>query len=69
MLKMRDREKRKAELADRKSAASQNRLRNIATLAADQLPVRKRRRRGDDGMLRASPESTIVKDLTLENHR
>lgn len=49
MLKMREREKRKAELADRKSAASQNRLRNIATLAADQPMVRKRRRKGDDG--------------------
>ncbi|KIO20406.1 hypothetical protein M407DRAFT_81599 [Tulasnella calospora MUT 4182] len=46
--KMREREKRKAELSDRKSAANQARMRNIATLTTDQVPPRKRRKRGDD---------------------
>ncbi|KAG8952028.1 Nuclear actin-protein involved in chromatin remodeling [Tulasnella sp. 424] len=46
--KMREREKKKAELSDRKSAANQARMRNIATLTTDQLPARKRRKRGDD---------------------
>ncbi|KAG8905559.1 Nuclear actin-protein involved in chromatin remodeling [Tulasnella sp. 403] len=48
MTKMKDREKRKVELMDRKSAASQNRMRSIATLTTDQLPARKRRKRGED---------------------
>ncbi|KAG8886921.1 Nuclear actin-protein involved in chromatin remodeling [Tulasnella sp. 332] len=65
MLKMREREKRKAELADRKSAASQNRLRNIATLAADQPMVRKRRRKGDDddGFGRNDADFDIYRDI------
>ncbi|KAG9032299.1 Nuclear actin-protein involved in chromatin remodeling [Tulasnella sp. JGI-2019a] len=65
MLKMREREKRKAELADRKSAASQNRLRNIANLAADQPIVRKRRRKGDDddGFGRNDADFDVYRDI------
>lgn len=49
MGKMKERGKRKAELADRKSAASQNRMRNIASLTGEQAPTRKRKRKTEEG--------------------
>ena len=44
---MKDKEKLKADLGNRKSLASQNRMKTLANLASDQ-PGRKRRRGGDD---------------------
>lgn len=45
--KMKDRERLKADLGNRKSLASQNRMKSIANLASD-TPTKKRRRGGDD---------------------
>lgn len=45
--KLKDKEKLKADLGNRKSLASQNRMKTLANLASDQ-PGRKRRRGGDD---------------------
>lgn len=45
--KMKDRERLKADLGNRKSLASQMRMKNIANLASD-APTKKRRRGGDD---------------------
>lgn len=46
MNKMKDRERRKAALADRKSAAAQARMKNIASLAADDRVPKKKRKAG-----------------------
>lgn len=44
MTRIRDRGRRKAALSDRKSAAAQARMKNIASLAADdRLPKKKRK--------------------------
>jgi actin-related protein 5 len=45
-LKIRDRSRRKAALSDRKSAASQARMKSIANLAADEKTGRKKRKEG-----------------------
>ena len=49
MNKIKGRNRRKAALTDRKSAASQARMKNIAHLAADER-VPKKRRKGNGGM-------------------
>lgn len=46
---MKDRKRRKAALSDRKSAAAQQRMANIASLASD-APQPKRKRKGGHGM-------------------
>lgn len=46
--RLRERKKRRAQLGDRKSAASQNRMKSIATLAAE-TNGGKKRKKGDDG--------------------
>lgn len=43
--KLKTREKRKAALADRKSTANMNRMKNIASLASDE-PQNKKRKKG-----------------------
>ncbi|KAJ6519177.1 chromatin remodeling complex subunit [Mycena sanguinolenta] len=49
MTRIRDRERRKAALSDRKSAAAQARMKNIASLAADdRVPKKKRKGGGED---------------------
>lgn len=48
MTKIKDRNRRKAALTDRKSAASQARMKNIAHLAADER-MPKKRRKGNGG--------------------
>ncbi|KAF7306352.1 hypothetical protein MIND_00426400 [Mycena indigotica] len=49
MTKIKDRERRKAALSDRKSAAAQARMKNIASLAADErMPKKKRKAGGED---------------------
>ena len=50
MNKIKDRSRRRAALTDRKSAASQARMKNIAHLAADER-VPKKRRKANGGML------------------
>lgn len=46
MNKMKERGRRKAALADRKSAAAQARMKNIASLAADDRVPKKKRKAG-----------------------
>ena len=46
MNKIKDRARRKAALTDRKSAAAQARMKNIANLAADERVPKKRRKAG-----------------------
>ncbi|KAL2038685.1 hypothetical protein N7G274_008443 [Stereocaulon virgatum] len=53
--KIRDRERQKADLGNRKSLASQMRMKTLANLASDQ-PGRKRRRGGDDDNFGANDE-------------
>lgn len=53
--KMKERERLKQDLGNRKSLASQMRMKNIANLASD-TPTRKRRRGGDDDTFGANDE-------------
>ncbi|KAL6718325.1 Actin-related protein 5 [Lecanora helva] len=53
--KIKDRERQKADLGNRKSLASQMRMKTLANLASDQ-PGRKRRRGGDDDNFGANDE-------------
>jgi actin-related protein 5 len=47
--KIKDRARRKAALTDRKSAAAQARMKNIASLAADDRVPKAKKRKGDRG--------------------
>ena len=49
MAKIKDRSKRKAALTDRKSAAAQARMKNIASLAADDRVPKAKKRKGGGG--------------------
>jgi len=49
MVKIKDRARRKAALTDRKSAAAQARMKNIASLAADDRVSKAKKRKGDRG--------------------
>ncbi|KAI0693655.1 hypothetical protein BC835DRAFT_1275708 [Cytidiella melzeri] len=53
MNKIKDRSRRKAALNDRKSAAAQARMKNIANLAADERVPKKRRKAGGEDMFGA----------------
>jgi len=46
MSRIKERNRRRVALSDRKSAASQARMKNIATLAADERVPKKRRKNG-----------------------
>jgi len=48
MQKMQVRKRQKAALLDRKSAASQSRMKNVASLATD-IPGPRKRRKGNEG--------------------
>ena len=49
MAKIKDRARRKAALTDRKSAAAQARMKNIASLAADDRVPKAKKRKGAGG--------------------
>jgi actin-related protein 5 len=49
MAKIKERKRRRAAMTDRKSAANQTRMKNIASLAADDR-VPKKKRKGNGGM-------------------
>jgi hypothetical protein len=51
MAKIKDRARRKAALTDRKSAAAQARMKNIASLAADDRVPKAKKRKGGGGAL------------------
>ena len=57
--KLKDRERQKADLGNRKSLASQQRMKTLAALASDQ-PGRKRRRGGDDDSFGANDDDWTV---------
>jgi len=50
MGKIKDRTRRRAALTDRKSAAAQARMKNIATLAADDRVPKAKKRKGGGGL-------------------
>ncbi|OJA15150.1 hypothetical protein AZE42_04698 [Rhizopogon vesiculosus] len=56
MTKMKERRRRKAALSDRKSAAAQARMKNIASLAADERVSKKKRKAGGEDMFGADDE-------------
>jgi actin-related protein 5 len=58
MHKMKERGRRKAALADRKSAAAQARMKNIASLAADDRVPKKKRKAGA-GAFRVRPAGML----------
>lgn len=58
MNKMKERGRRKAALADRKSAAAQARMKNIASLAADDRVPKKKRKAGA-GAFGLQPAGTL----------
>lgn len=60
--RMQDRKKRRAQLGDRKSAAAQNRMKNIASLAAEEKVTKKRKTKGgeSEGSLRDAKEGKLT---------
>ncbi|KAG2084145.1 hypothetical protein BD769DRAFT_1539264 [Suillus cothurnatus] len=56
MTKIKERGRRKAALSDRKSAAAQARMKNIASLAADERVSKKKRKAGAEDMFGADDE-------------
>ncbi|KAF8554536.1 actin-like ATPase domain-containing protein [Imleria badia] len=60
MNKMKERGRRKAALADRKSAAAQARMKNIASLAADDRVPKKKRKAGAEDMFGADDEDWAI---------
>ncbi|KAF8439468.1 chromatin remodeling complex subunit [Boletus edulis BED1] len=60
MSKMKERGRRKAALADRKSAAAQARMKNIASLAADDRVPKKKRKAGAEDMFGADDEDWAI---------
>ncbi|KAH7883999.1 hypothetical protein F5I97DRAFT_2045746, partial [Phlebopus sp. FC_14] len=60
MNKMKERGRRKAALSDRKSAASQARMKNIASLAADDRVSKKKRKAGGEDMFGADDEDWAI---------
>ncbi|KAF8605000.1 actin-like protein Arp5p [Ceratobasidium sp. AG-I] len=58
--KLKTREKRKAALADRKSAANMNRMKNIASLASDEPQNKKRKKGGNNDMFGANDDDWAI---------
>ncbi len=64
MNKIKERARRRAALTDRKSAAAQARMKNIANLAADER-VPKKRRKASGGTYNSFHESQCKPELTV----
>ncbi|KIJ60088.1 hypothetical protein HYDPIDRAFT_139575 [Hydnomerulius pinastri MD-312] len=60
MNKMKERGRRKAALSDRKSAAAQARMKNIASLAADDRVSKKKRKAGGEDMFGADDDDWAI---------
>ncbi|KAH8981543.1 chromatin remodeling complex subunit [Lactarius akahatsu] len=60
MERIKERNRRKAALGDRKSAAAQARMKNIASLAADERVSKKRRKGGGEDMFGADDEDWAI---------
>ncbi|KAF7310394.1 hypothetical protein HMN09_00581400 [Mycena chlorophos] len=67
MTKIKERERRKAALTDRKSAAAQARMKNIASLAADErnMPKKKRKGNGEDSFGANDADWMIYRKINL----
>ncbi|KAF7308732.1 hypothetical protein MKEN_01072300 [Mycena kentingensis (nom. inval.)] len=66
MTKIKDRERRRAALGDRKSAQAQARMKNIASLAADErIPKKKRKGGGDDTFGANDADWAIYRKINL----
>jgi hypothetical protein len=69
MDRIKERNRRKAALGDRKSAAAQARMKNIATLAADERVGKKRRKGGGGACVRLCLLiSLLAHDLLHRGH-
>lgn len=66
MARIKDRARRKAALSDRKSSAAQARMKNIASLAADDR-VSKKKKKGGGGKLLASAPFSVFSDRGIED--
>jgi actin-related protein 5 len=66
MQKMQVRKRQKAALLDRKSAASQSRMKNVASLATD-IPGPRKRRKGNEGTLKGHSRRSAYSRLLLPN--
>ncbi|KAI5991317.1 hypothetical protein F5J12DRAFT_907516 [Pisolithus orientalis] len=60
MSRIKERERRKAALSDRKSAVAQARMKNIASLAADDRVSKKKRKAGTEDMFGADDEDWAI---------
>jgi actin-related protein 5 len=68
MERIKERNRRKAALGDRKSAAAQARMKNIASLAADERVGKKRRKGGGGTCFRCDLSNPIVYDMWYRGH-
>jgi hypothetical protein len=69
MERIKERNRRKAALGDRKSAAAQARMKNIATLAADERVGKKRRKGGGGACVRCDLLASLIPhDLRFRGH-
>jgi len=62
MQKLQMRKRQKAALLDRKSAASQSRMKNVASLASD-IPGPRKRRKGNEGERNNLPTQVYTQSL------
>ena len=68
MERIKERNRRKAALGDRKSAAAQARMKNIASLAADERVGKKRRKGGGGAYGRCDLLKPIVHHMRFRGH-
>ncbi len=68
MERIKERNRRKAALGDRKSAAAQARMKNIASLAADERVGKKRRKGGGGAYGHFDLLNLIVHDMRFRGH-
>ena len=68
MERVKERNRRKAALGDRKSAAAQARMKNIASLAADERVGKKRRKGGGGTYSRCDFSCTILHDTRFRGY-
>lgn len=69
--RLKERKKRRAQLGDRKSAAAQNRMKSLASLAADSGSSKKRKKgdsEADDGFGRDDSDWHVYRELVSDCH-
>ena len=66
IIRIQERQKKKAQLGDRKSAAAQSRMKTIATLASEETVSSKKRKKGgdkDDGFGRDDSDWAVYREV------